>query len=193
MMNQFTDKALKVSAVLCAFGLASCAEPAPVASDTAEQAEQSGPIEVAADADRLVEAFLRSEYPDTGTVLYRYGKADLDGVGDEEYLVYVGGPMMCGSGGCNLLVLKTAEDSFTKIGSLTVSQLPVGVLSTSTNGMKDLGVSVYGGGQEPGIMKVPFDGTGYASNPTVQPATSVGSIDLVVIPEGELKPVPDAE
>ncbi|WP_271438437.1 hypothetical protein [Pontixanthobacter luteolus] len=190
MKNQISSRVLAVSAMLCAFGLAGCAEPAPVTGDTARQ---SGPIEVAADTDRLVEAFLRSEYPDTATVLYSYGRADLDGVGDDEYLVYAGGPMMCGSGGCNLLVLKTADDGFTKIGSLTVSQLPVGVLSTSTNGMKDLGVSVYGGGQEPGIMKVPFDGAKYASNPTVEPATKVGSIDLVIIPEGELKPVASAE
>ncbi|MGB3738076.1 MAG: hypothetical protein WA948_01860, partial [Pontixanthobacter sp.] len=119
------------------------------------------------------------------------GTADLDGAGEDEYLVYLGGPSMCGTGGCTLLVLQPEGDGFRKIGSLSVAQLPVGVLATSTNGYKDLGVTIGGGGLESSIAKVPYGGSAYAGNPTTEPSNTVGSIDLVVIPDGDLTPLPD--
>lgn len=130
---------------------------------------------------------MKGAYPDMGTLMLRWGGADLDGDGTDELLAYVGGPMLCGTGGCNLVVLKDDGTNFTKIGDISVAQMPVGVLDTTTNGMRDLAVSVAGGGAKAGIMKVPFDGKAYAGNPTVAPATPVDSIGAEVIAEGELK------
>ena len=176
--------AIALSSALC---LAACAESTPV-----DQSEDSAdtPIVVEADTRRVVENYLAQQYPASDDLAYSYGMADLDGMGEDEYLVYVGGPSMCGSGGCTLLVLQPDGDGFRKIGSLSVAQLPVGVLSTTTNGYKDLGVTIGGGGLERTIAKVPYGGSAYAANPTTEPSNPVGSIDLVVIPDSELTPLP---
>ena len=164
--------------------LAACSsEPAP---DSPEVPVETPPQSAATTPDTRLADWLRAEYAEDGPVLYKSGHADLDGDGKDEVLVYVGGPMLCGSGGCNLEVLKDDGTGFTPIGSLSVSQLPVGVLDSTTDGYRDLAVTVSGGGAPEAIMKVPFGGESYASNPTVAPATSTESIGTEVIADGEL-------
>ena len=85
-------------------------------------------------------------------------------------LVYVRGRSLCGSGGCRLLVLTRTEAGFAPVSRTTVTWLPVGVLDTSTNGWRDLWVTVSGGGMPAGRRKLMFDGSAYPSNPTVPPA-----------------------
>lgn len=130
---------------------------------------------------------------DASQLLYASAKVDLNGDGTDEVLAYVGGPMMCGSGGCNLVVLKRAGDGYREVGELSVVQLPVGVLKTKTHGWRDLAVSVSGGGSPGGIMRVPFDGKAYASNPTVSPAEPVDSIGEVLIADKPLKSLSAAD
>ena len=161
------------------------AETTPAAAETVA-AQEGGPQE-----DLL--QWIRSEYADDvgedGTLLYRYGKVDLNGDGTDEILAYVGGPMLCGTGGCNLVVLQQAGDAWQKVGDLSVSQLPVGVFDTSTNGWRDLAVSIYGGGGQSGVAKVPYGEDGYASNPTVPPAEVSTDSYETVIEDGPLDPV----
>jgi len=72
------------------------------------------------------------------------------------------------------------------VGDLSVVQRPVGVLDSSTNGWRDLAVSVSGGGNPGGTMKLMFDGKAYPSNPTVAPAEPVDSLGTVLIGQGPL-------
>ncbi|MGQ2990582.1 hypothetical protein, partial [Brevundimonas sp.] len=105
------------------------------------------------------------------------------------------GPEYCGSGGCNLLILRPEGDSFTVLGDVTITRAPVRVLTSRTNGLPDIAVQVSGGGAEPHEALLPFDGARYASNPTVAPARRTeGAPGMVVIAEDqestELKPAP---
>ena len=96
-----------------------------------------------------------------------------DGQGEEE-LVYVTGQRWCGSGGCTMLILEPLGSSFKVLGRVTVVQLPIRLLASSSYGRPDIGVRV-----QPGYEAVlSFDGTSYPRNPTIPPArrseTSVG-------------------
>ncbi len=116
-----------------------------------------------------------------GDIAFYEGEYDLDGDGTAEILAFLTGPMHCGSGGCNLLVLRPEGGGYRKLGDLSVSRLPVGVFPESTRGWRDLAVNVGGGGLEGAVMRVPFDGQAYASNPTVAPAEpSDEPFDLVL-------------
>ncbi len=67
-----------------------------------------------------------------------------------------------------------------------MTRLPIKVLSTFTNGMPDLAVTVCGGGiLECYEAVLPFDGSRYPSNPTVAPARKLetGTDGEVVISE----------
>lgn len=117
---------------------------------------------------------------------YRSGQFDLDGDGLNDSLIYLGGPRFCGSGGCRLYIHRVTPAGETLLGQTTVTRLPVGVLESQTNGMRDLTVSVGGGGMAPSVRILRFDGENYASNPTVEPISAKG-IGELIISDGELR------
>jgi hypothetical protein len=85
--------------------------------------------------------------------------------------VYLIDAKWCGSGGCSCLILAPDGSSYNIITQTSVTQLPIRVLSTKTNGWHDLAVGVAGGGIQPGYAaRLRFDGSTYPSNPTVPPA-----------------------
>lgn len=173
---------------ISALALASCKDKAPQPQPS--QTASSAALPVAQTAESWVkDHFAKDLGSEADTLRYAKAEVDLDGDGAPEILVYVGGSMMCGSGGCNLVVLKREGTGFRQVGDLSVVQLPVGVLDSKTHGWRDLAVSVSGGGMTAGIMKVPFDGKSYADNPTVSPAVPVSTIGKVVIPDAALKPL----
>lgn len=131
--------------------------------------------------------WLADNYADMGPIAYREGRADLDGDGTMEFLVYLRGPMVCGSGGCPLLVLRAEPEGASVILETSVTQLPVGVLDTSTNGMRDLWVTTAGGGAPSAIRKLSWSGTAYPTNPTV--AEEIDEAGTVIIDEGDATPV----
>ena len=172
----------------CALTLASCQDKAPAPQPTASGSGGSDAAVTPQTAEDWVkQRFAQDVRGDTSALQYAKADVDLDGDGKPEVLVYVGGSMMCGSGGCDLVVLKREGAGFRQVGDLSVVQLPVGVLASKTNGWRDLAVTVSGGGSPGGIMKVPFDGKAYADNPTVSPAEPVASIGKMVIPNAPLK------
>ena len=112
-----------------------------------------------------------------------------------ETLVYTFGPMICGSGGCNVYVLQRDRGEYIKISGHTVSNLPIGAFYTETNGWRDLAITVRGGGLEegPDAARLPFDGTRYPLNPTVLPAERTDEPFEIVLPDvewQELQPLP---
>ncbi len=105
------------------------------------------------------------------TTRYAAAFVDLKDNGKQEAIVYFIGAEWCGSGGCSCLILGPEGSSYKVITKTTVTQLPIRVLSTKTNGWHDLAVSVGGGGIQPGYeARLKFNGTKYPSNPTVRPA-----------------------
>lgn len=112
-------------------------------------------------------AFLR-QYAGDGDLRYLEARADLNDDGQDEIVVYPIGPSICGSGGCNLLVLTPDGSGYRTVMDASVSQLPIRLLPESSNGWRDLSVAVAGGGLPAGAARMRFDGAKYPSNPTVE-------------------------
>jgi hypothetical protein len=96
---------------------------------------------------------------------------DLDDDGTPEAIVYMMGPEWCGSGGCNLLVLKRAGTVWKTVTELRITRPPIRVLKNASNGWHDITVWVAGGGINPGYeAQLRFNGKTYPRNPSVPPA-----------------------
>jgi len=105
------------------------------------------------------------------TTKYVAAFADLNGDGAKEAIVYVTGQSWCGSGGCNMLVLARDGTSWKEVTAVTITRAPIRVLTTASNGWRNLTVWVQGGGIEPGYeAELRFDGRTYPTNPAVPPA-----------------------
>lgn len=130
--------------------------------------------------------------PDERTTRYAAAFVDLRDDGTEEAIVYLSGPFWCGSGGCSSLIIAPDGSSFKVLTEMAVTQLPIRVLSSKTNGWHDLGVGVGGGGIRVGYeARLTFDGKKYPSNPTISPAQPLpnNTAGRVVIP-GDTKGTP---
>lgn len=106
---------------------------------------------------------------------------DLNADGQDEAIVYIVGPMWCGSGGCGALVLTPRGATFDVVMDASVTRTPIGVLDASSKGWRDLFVSISGGGIKAGTVAMTFDGKSYPSNPTVQPARPVDATGAKVL------------
>ena len=126
------------------------------------------------------------------TTRYSAASVDLRDDGKSEAIVYLIGPRWCGSSGCSLLVLAPEGSSYKVITKTTVTQPPIRVLSTKTNGWYDLGVWVQGGGIQPGYeARLAFNGRKYPGNPTVPPAQKLRKkVEGKVIISAEAKGTP---
>jgi len=92
---------------------------------------------------------------------YAYGRVDLNGDGTEEVLAILMGSVFCGTGGCNLLLLKKEEAGYTVINAFPISRLPIIVSDHKTAGWADLLRPEHGGGAERSYVKHVFDGSRY--------------------------------
>ncbi|QWC55997.1 hypothetical protein F7D01_01800 [Erythrobacter sp. 3-20A1M] len=176
-MRLFVIMCLPLVAGACATASAEADLPAATisASEAASDTEEVGDSELRTGAL----AWVAENYGDgVGTT---YGEIDLDGDGTMEALVYLDGPTVCGSGGCNLVVLRRASSGFQVLGRTTVTRLPLGVLDSSTGTMRDLWVTVGGGGLPTGYRKLTWQGTAYPSNPTVAPAETIDQMGETII------------
>lgn len=163
--------------------LAAAACGSPPAEKTAEPDAAADPVEAAVPETAQVDAFLAERFVDDGEVSVATAPVDLNGDGVDEIVAYVSGPMLCGSAGCNVLVLQAEGENYAVRMDTSVSKLPVTVLDSSSNGWRDLTVRVGGGGGESGNAVLRFDGTSYPSNPTVPPATVEDTAGEVLIAE----------
>ena len=150
-------------------GVAACGSPP--ADDSAAPADTADVADTAVPDTAQVDAFLAQRFAGDGEVSVATAPVDLNGDGVDEIVAYVSGPMLCGTGGCNTLVLQPEGDGFAVRMDASVSNLPVTVLDSSSEGWRDIGVRIGGGGGESGHAVLRFDGTAYPSNPTVPPAT----------------------
>ncbi|MGE5700943.1 MAG: hypothetical protein ACM32O_00265, partial [Clostridia bacterium] len=103
-------------------------------------------------------------------VKYVFARIDLNGDHKPETFVYLMGPSVCGSGGCNAALFSREGNTYSMISTFTLVSLPVWVSKEQTNGWNDLIVTVTGGGLPKTVEKVlRFDGHSYPLNPSVQP------------------------
>ncbi|HLV88628.1 MAG TPA: nuclear transport factor 2 family protein [Candidatus Sulfotelmatobacter sp.] len=102
---------------------------------------------------------------------YVFAWADLKDDGQSEAITYLTGPGWCGAGGCTAPILAPKDSTYFVIAKVTVTRLPIRVLSSKTNGWHDLAVSVAGGGISSGFdARLSFDGKTYPDNPSALPA-----------------------
>lgn len=93
---------------------------------------------------------------------YEIARADLDGDGKEDVLALMNGKSAYyGSGGATLFILKGSDNGFTSLGSVKVVNAPIHARKSTTNGFRDLLVTVRGGGAAPGLASLTFDGKNY--------------------------------
>ncbi|HTX50911.1 MAG TPA: hypothetical protein VME40_16160 [Caulobacteraceae bacterium] len=119
---------------------------------------------------------------DTPRVIFRSAEADLRGDGKTEVVVYVTGPDLCGTGGCDTLVLERTRYGFRTVMDASVTRLPIRLLRTHTHGWRDIGVMVAGGGITSGYeARLRFDGRRYPSNPTTPPAQPLRRVRGTII------------
>ncbi len=178
-------------AIPASLALVACSENAETTAAATPGAEAT-PSAVAPPTDEAVQlpaaiaALLDAEFAAFGQPTYYAGAVDLDGDGSDEWLAYVAGPGICGTGGCPLRVFRETAGGIETKGQLSVVQLPVGVFNTRTEGWRDLAITIGGGGIDYSLARVPYDGVVYASNPTVAPATPSSEDFSIVIAYPEM-------
>ena len=106
---------------------------------------------VKSDREQSVREFLRNylhdpRVDDDKTTQYTAAFVDLNGDGTQEVIVYLSGRDWCGGGGCTTLILSPRKSTYQLVTRITVSRLPIRVLTTKTNGWYDISVIVAGGG-----------------------------------------------
>ena len=103
--------------------------------------------------------------------LYFSAFVDLKDDGNQEVIVYLTSDGWCGSGGCTTLILAPTDSTYRVLRRITITQLPIRVLTTKSNGWHDIAVHVQGGGIIDAYeAKLSFDGRTYPGNPSTPPA-----------------------
>jgi hypothetical protein len=157
--------------------LAACGggkQPAPAEQPATPPADPA-PRVAAAAVDALGQA-IRAALEGDYEAHYFDAVADLNDDGTPEAIAYVAGPMVCGTGGCPVLVFTPAADGYRLVSRITVVQPPVRLTPRSSQGWRNLVVGVGGGGMAAGNAELKFDGTSYPTNPTVPPAEPVADL-----------------
>lgn len=97
---------------------------------------------------------------------YDIARADLNGDGKDDVLALMNGKSSyVGSGGATMFVFLEKEGSFESRGSIKVINAPIYLRKSSTQGLRDLLVTVRGGGTTPGHAAMKYDGTRYPAAP----------------------------
>lgn len=131
--------------------------------------------------DTTLKAFLRG-YLGTFGPVDKTTRITAASIPNDDIIVLVSGNSWCGSGGCNMLILKRVQKTYRILGHETIVQLPIRLLRSRTNGEPDIGVTVCGGG----ILRcyesvLSFNAGSYPENPSVSPAKHFNDVRGAVI------------
>ncbi|MDD9194313.1 hypothetical protein PVK62_00495 [Aliivibrio sp. S3MY1] len=109
-----------------------------------------------------------SEATQENEPVFSAGYADLNGDGLEDAVVFLKGMQWCGSGGCTLMIFENLGDSYKLVSKSSVTNTPISVAKTETNGWKD--VIVWSRGS--GFVLMKFNGQQYPHNPSLEAVVS---------------------
>jgi hypothetical protein len=108
---------------------------------------------------------------------FEYALVDLNDDGTPDALVLLRDSQWCGTGGCTLLILRGKAGAFTLVSTATIINEPIKVAREREHGWHTLLVTVQGGGIQPALVELRFDGKKFPFNPTLQPRASQKQID----------------
>ncbi|ALM52079.1 hypothetical protein [Halomonas huangheensis] len=133
------------------------------AEDTEETPSTTSEPMSESDRQAKLEDSLRANFdPQLGEVRYLIGWADLNGDDQEEAVVHVVGPMVCGTGGCDTLILQAQDNAWQVISAQPTTEPPVQIASSSHEGWQDLLVQRHVDAGEPNeVVRLSFDGQSY--------------------------------
>lgn len=130
--------------------------------------------------DDVIEVALLSILGDSDeTVSYLAAMVDLDGDGADEIVAHLEAPSMCGSGGCQTIVLTPDDDEWRVVSWIGLTKAPIFAAEASTNGWRDL-LIYASGGIEAGVRRLSFDGTSYPDAPSGDPVEVSDSAEPLV-------------
>lgn len=104
---------------------------------------------------------------------YFFSFVDLNGDGRKEAIVYLIGPLSCGSGGCHTAIFSPVEQGvgYRLVTMIELTRPPILAARSKTKGWRDLIVFVRGGGILEGYnVLLPFDGASYPESPFLETA-----------------------
>jgi len=112
----------------------------------------------------------------SSTPSFEYALVDLNEDGVLDAVVLLKNPY-CGSGGCDMLILRGSAGRFALVSKSTISNQPIKVSRERQHGWHTLLVTVKGGGIQPRSVVMPFNGRKYPLNPSVQPRATPAHFD----------------
>jgi hypothetical protein len=111
-------------------------------------------------------AALQKIDPDIKAEHYDIAHTDLNADGKEDALALMNGQSgYRGTGGATMFVLKGTDDGFESLGKIMVVKEPIYARKSTSNGYRDLLVTVHRPGAEPGLAAPKFDGKSYPLSP----------------------------
>lgn len=116
---------------------------------------------------------------------YELVEVDLDEDGRKDALALMNGQSSySGTGGSTLFLLRACKEDgkYHKVGSVSVVRAPIYLRTTRHHGLRDLLVTVSGGGAEPGNAVLAFDGKCYPKSPG-EATAKVEEKDVVLFAE----------
>lgn len=114
----------------------------------------------------LTQVALQKVDPDIKPDHYDIARTDLNADGKEDVLALMNGKSgYRGSGGATMFILKGATEGFESLGSIKVVNEPIYARKSVHHGFRDLLATVRGGGAEPGLAALRFDGKNYPASP----------------------------
>lgn len=109
-------------------------------------------------------------------VRYYYNRVDLNGDGKPEVIAHLVGQYICGTGGCDTLILQPTRNGYRLVSTIGLTNTPIIVSPRRTRGWSDLVVYVVGGGIQPGhYVTLRFNGRTYPDNPSLLPKMNAPS------------------
>jgi hypothetical protein len=137
----------RVLTAMLALMLGACSREAPPDNGARTAAAAAGAASsVAASSEGELAVAIRTALGGDWDARYFDAAVDLNGDGRQESVVMVAGPMVCGTGGCPVMVLTPAPAGYRLVTQVSVAQPPVRVSPRISHGWRSLVVSVRGGG-----------------------------------------------
>ncbi|PAX52091.1 hypothetical protein [Brunnivagina elsteri] len=110
------------------------------------------------------------------SVRYYYNRVDLNSDRNPEIIAYVVSKHVCGKSGCPTMIFQKTAQGYKLISQTLVTNQPIIVTNTKTNGWQDIIFSTSGGGAKPNYWLVKFDGVRYPESPYLGKEVAANSV-----------------